>query len=207
MKVVVLFTLVVLSISGISSAFAHNTITVDKYQIEIGWQEEPPLVSQQNAITITIMTDEGQGVSSGVANAFKDLTATVKSGNTEKQLDILSDTKSGHYYAKIIPTQVGSLVVELKGTINDVQVNQQVKIEDVENINVIAFPPTDASGLPDLAKIKNSLSSLQQDVSQIKEGKSSSSQDSGKSYDYSIFAMGLGAAGVIVAIISMIKRK
>lgn len=206
MKTQVLLVLTVIFASSVSLAFAHSTVTVGQYDIEVGWRDEPSLVSQQNAITFEISTDEGNGVSTGVSNAFKDLTATVKSGNVEKQLDILSEEKAGHYYAKIIPTQVGSLVVELKGTINGVDVNEQIKVEDVDNINVIAFPPTDASGLPDLAKIKNTLGQLQQNVAQLNEGKAPGSE-SGKSYDYAVFAMGLGAAGVVIAVISLVKRK
>src|SRR5574338_159061 len=202
----VLLVLAVVVISGISSVFAHNTVTVDKYSIEIGWKDEPPLVSQQNAITFEFTIDEGNGVSSGVPNSFKDLTATIKSGIAEKQLDIISGDRVGQYYAKIIPTQVGPLTIQLKGTLNGVDVNEQVQVEDVDNINAIAFPPTDASGLPDLAKIKSTLGQLQQDVAQLSEGKTGGTE-SGKSYDYAVFAMGLGAAGVIIAVIGLVKRK
>ncbi|MBI5698068.1 MAG: hypothetical protein HZC29_06235 [Thaumarchaeota archaeon] len=204
MKVQVLLVLVMMVLSGTSLAFAHKTVTVGQYDIEVGWRDEPPLVSQQNAITIEISTGEGNGVSTGVSNAFRDLTATVKSGSVAKQLDILAEEKAGHYYAKIIPTQVGPLTIEFKGTINGVDVNEEINVEDVENINILAFPPTDASGLPDLAKIKNTLGQLQQDVAQLNNGQT---PDSGKSYDYAVFAMGLGAAGVIIAVISLIKRK
>lgn len=204
MRAQILFAIMMVVISGVSPAFAHKTVFVEQYEIEIGWRDEPPLMSQQNAIIFAITTEEGEGVSSGVTNAFKDLTATVKSGNVQKQLDVLSDAKAGHYYSKIIPTQTGSLVVELKGTINGIEVNEQVQIEDVENINIIAFPPTDASGLPDLAKIKNTLGQLQQDVAQLGQG---GPDNFGQSYDYAVFAMGLGAAGVILAVISLIKRK
>jgi hypothetical protein len=203
MKAQILFAVMIILASTVSPVFAHKTITVDQYEIEVGWKDEPPLVSQQNAITFAITTSDGE-VSTGVTNAFKDLTATIKSGNAQKQLDVLSDAKAGHYYSKIIPTQTGSLTVELKGTINGITVNEQVQIEDVENINIIAFPPTDASGLPDLAKIKNTLVQLQADVAQQSQG---GSGNTGQLYDYAVFAMGLGAAGVILAVISLVKRK
>lgn len=204
MRVQIIFTMMIIVISGIFPAFAHKTVFVEQYEIEVGWRDEPPLVSQQNAIVFAITTEEGEGVRSGVTNAFRDLTATVKSGNVQKQLDVFSDAKAGHYYSKIIPTQTGSLIIELKGTINGITVSEQVQIEDVENINIIAFPPTDASGLPDLAKIKNTLGQLQQDVAQQSQR---GSDNTGQSYDYAVFAMGLGAAGVILAVISLIKRK
>ena len=205
MKVQIFLALAIIAASGMSSAFAHKTIYVDEYEIEVGWRDEPPLVSQQNVIVFAITTSDGD-VSTGVTNAFRDLTATISSGSISKQLDVLSDTKAGHYYSKIIPTQTGPLTVDLKGTINGMEVNEAVEIESVESINVIAFPPTDASGLPDLAKIKNTLGQLQQDVASISQG-GVSGGETGKSYDYAIFAMGLGAAGVILAVISLVKRK
>ena len=202
MKAILLLALMIFA-TGITPAFAHKTITIDQYNIEVGWKDEPPLVGQQNAITFEFSTDEGNGVSSAVTNAFKDLTATINSGSVSKQLDVLSDEKPGSYYAKIIPTQTGPLTISLQGTLNGIQVNEQTEVEDVDNINVIAFPPTDASGSSDIAKIKNSLGQLQQDVSQISQG---GSANTGKS-DYAVLALGIGAAGVILAVISLVKRK
>lgn len=193
---------------GFSSAFAHTTITVEQYDIEVGWRDEPPLVSQQNAIVFVFTTDEGNGVTSGVTNAFRDLQATVKSGSVTKTLDILSDAKPGHYYAKIIPTKVGTLTVELKGSISGVEINEEISIEDVENINVLAFPPSDVSGLPDLSQLKNAMSSLQRDLDDLKSTDSGTGNSiPSSSYDLALFAMALGAAGVILAVIAMIKRK
>ncbi len=206
MKAHIFLALSIILISSVTPALARKTITLEKYEIEIGWLEEPPLVGQQNAIVFSFTTGDGNGLSTGVTNAFKELTATIKSGSVSKDLDILSDSKPGHYYSKIIPTQTGPLTIQLKGTLNGIQVNESVQIEDVENINVIAFPPTDASGMPDLAKIKNSLAQIQQELSQVEQS-SMSAGVSGKSYDYAIFAMGIGAAGVILAVIGLVKRK
>jgi hypothetical protein len=194
---------IVILTTGFYSAYAHVDVFVDPYDIEVGWREEPPLVNQQNAITYKIMKD-----GSGVTNAFRDMTATVKSGSLSKQLEILSDVRSGHYYSKIIPTQMGPITIELRGTIAGVPINEQITIEDVEDINLLAFPPTGASELPDLVHLKNAMSSIQRDVAQIKSGGVDGSQtDVGKSYDYAIFALGIGAAGVVLAVVSLIKRK
>src|SRR3989337_4556951 len=93
--------------SGFSSAYAHKTITVENLEIEVGWQDEPPLVGFMNAITFEINenTPDGQ---SGVKNAFKSLQAIVKYGGITKTLDIDSDTKAGSYHSKIITTRTGS---------------------------------------------------------------------------------------------------
>lgn len=201
---------VVILVSGFSASFAHKTVTIEQYEIEVGWRDEPPLVSQQNAIVFSITTEEGQGVKSGVTNAFRDLTATVKSGSVTKTLDILSDVKTGHYYSKIIPTKTGTLTIELTGSIEGVPVNEQVDIEDVESLDVIAFPPGGSAGQADIAQLKNAMSSIQKDVSALKSKVGSvgtGDVDLSKSYDFAVFGLALGAAGVILAVIAMIKRK
>ena len=198
--------------SAISPAFAHTIVNVEPYEIDVGWRDEPPLVTQQNAITFSITQPEGNNIKSGVTNAFKDLEATVNSGGVSKLLDINSDIRAGQYYAKIIPTKTGTLVVELKGSINGVTINEQVPIEDVESTDVLAFPPTGSDGSnQDVLALKNALTSLQRDVTEIKSKvgtvATGPNADLSKSYDFAIFGMALGAAGVVLAVAAMIKRK
>lgn len=211
MKRFLLIVLIGLSLGVVSPAFAHKTVVVDQYEIEVGWRDEPPLVGQQNAVFFSVNQDEGNAVKSGVTNAFKNLEAEVKSGSITKQLDIISDIKAGNYYAKIIPTKTGSLTIALKGTINDVPVNEEVTIEDVESINLLAFPPSGSSSDQDTSTIKNALSALQRDVADIKSKTGNfaagADVDLSKAYDYGVFGMAIGTAGVIIGVISMIKRK
>ena len=200
-----------LLVSGFSSAFAHKTITVENLEIEVGWQDEPPLVGFMNVITFEINenTPDGQ---SGVKNAFKNLVATVKSGGLEKTLDIDSDTQAGHYHSKIIPTRTGSLVIELKGDINGIPINSEITIEDVEDKSLLAFPDTAGSSDQDVAALKNAMSGLQKEVTLLKSKISGLDTTSGNfnaetAYNFGIFGLSLGAAGVILAIVAMIKRK
>ena len=196
---------------GFYSAYAHTAITVEQYEIDIGWKDEPPLVGIQNAITFEFNQDDGNGIKTPVTNSFKDLDASVKSGSITKTLDIQSDVKPGNYYAKIIPTKTGSLSVELKGTLNGVPVNQEIQIEDVESIDVLAFPPSGSSSGQDVSALKNAMSSLQKDVIEIKSKVGNVADitniDLSKAYDFGVFGLALGAAGVILAIIAMVKRK
>ena len=196
---------------GFYSAYAHTAITVEQYEIDIGWKDEPPLVGIQNAITFEFNQDDGNGIKTPVTNSFKDLEASVKSGSITKTLDIQSDAKPGNYYAKIIPTKTGSLSVELKGTLNGVPVNQEIQIEDVESIDVLAFPPSGYSSGQDVSALKNAMSSLQKDVIEIKSKVGNVADitniDLSKAYDFGVFGLALGAAGVILAIIAMVKRK
>lgn len=195
---------------GYSSVYAHTTVHVEQYEIEVGWDVEPPVVGFRNAIVYEISTSPSEGVKDGVINAFKNLQSTIRMGGVTKVLDINSDPRPGHYFSKIIPTKTGSLVIELKGEINGVPVDIEIPIEDVETTAVLDFPPSSGSSSgQEVAALKNALSSLQKDVADIKSkvGGVDVVVNDGKAYDFAILGLSLGAAGVILAIIAMIKRK
>ena len=193
-----------------SSVYAHTTVEVEQYSIEVGWGIEPPVVGIRNDLVFGISESPSEGVKSGVKNAFKNLQATVKFGGVTKELDINADPRAGHYYSPVIPTKTGSMSVLVQGEINGVSVDVDIPIEDVESTAVLDFPPTSgASSNPDVASLKNAMSVLQKDVSNIKSklGGVDVVIDDGQAYDIAIFGLSLGAAGGILAIIAMIKRK
>ena len=200
-----------LLVSGLSSAYAHTNVTVENLVIEVGWQEEPPLVGFINAITFEINENTSDG-QSGVKNAFKNLIATVKSGGLEKTLDIDSDSQAGHYHSKIIPTRTGSLVVVLKGDITGIPIDSEITVEDVEDKSLLAFPDTTGSSDQDVVALKNAMSGLQKEITLLKSRISGLDTTSGNfsaetAYNFGVFGLSLGAAGVILAIVAMIKRK
>jgi len=205
--------LVVLGFS-FSFAYAHTTIEVDPYEIEVGWQDEPPVVGILNAITIDVR-DPGdvEGAFMGITNAFKNLQATVVSGGASKVLDINTDPRPGHYYAKIIPTKTGSLEMKLQGEVNGIKINEIIPVEDVESTSVLDFPATSGSTSgQEVTAMKNALTSLQKDILSIKSQVSGMDTSSGNfdvetAYNFGVFGISLGAAGVILAIIAMVKRK
>jgi len=198
---------------GYSVAYAHTTVHVEQYEIEVGWDVEPPVVGFRNVIVYEISESPSEGVKSGITSAFKNLQSTIRMGGVTKELDITSDPRPGHYFSKIIPTKTGSLVIELKGEINGVPVDIDVPIEDVETTAVLDFPASSGSSSgQEVAALKNAMSSLQKDVTDIKSKLGSVDTSSGEfntetTYNFAVFGLSLGAAGVILAIIAMIKRK
>ncbi|MFB5597454.1 MAG: hypothetical protein ACE5RJ_00330 [Nitrosopumilaceae archaeon] len=191
-----------------STAYAHTTVEVEPYFIEVGWGIEPPVVGIRNDFVFEISESPSEGVKAGVKNAFKNLEAAVKFGGVTKKLDINADPKAGHYYSPVIPTKTGSMSVLFQGEIEGIAVDVDIPIEDVESTAVLDFPPRTTSGPESNAPLKAAISQLQKEVSELKTGGSSiSSADVGPAYDFAIFGLSLGAAGVILAIIAMIKRK
>ena len=197
-----------------SAAYAHTTIHVDKYEIEAGWGEEPPVVGLANTIVVEVAeSGEKEGLRTGVTSAFKSMTATLISGGATKVLDINSDPRPGHYYAKILPTKIGSISVKLVGELNGLPIDVIIPIEDVESQSLIEFPPTaGSSSAGEIGALKNALSSLQKDVSNIKSNVGDVNLNAGgadieNAYNFGVFGLSLGAAAVILAIIAMLRRK
>ncbi len=209
-----LLSIILLSGFGMSSAFAHTTIYVEQYEIEAGWGDEPPVVNLPNKIVVEVaVSGEKEGLRTGVNSAFKSMTATLISGGAEKVLDINSDPRPGHYYAKILPTKTGSMSIKLEGELNGLPIDAVIPIEDVESQSLIAFPPVSgSSSAGEIGAVKNALSSLQKDVSNLKSNVGEVSLTAGgidiqNAYNFGVFGLCLGAAGVILAVIAMIRRK
>lgn len=211
-KIVAVLVVLAIVVGLVGNVYAHKIEVIGDYKIEVGWDQEPPVIGFRNAIVYEISESSSEGVKSGVINAFKNLQVTIKSGGLSKVLDIDSDPRPGHYFSKIIPTKTGSMVIDLKGDINDISVDIEIPVEDVESTAVLDFPPKGTAGPSDLTPLKNALSSLQKDVSDIKSKVGGVDTSAGEfnveaAYNIAVFGLSLGAAGVILAIIAMIKRK
>ena len=206
-----IFTIFALLIStGITSqAFAHTTVEVEQYEIEVGWGIEPPIVGYRNDFVFHISEPgENPGVKTGIINAFKNLQATAKFGGVTKVLDIGSDPRPGHYFSHVIPTKVGSISILLQGEINGVPVDIEIPVEDVETTAVLDFPPSSGSSDQDVSSLKNAISELQRDVSSIKSGSGVEIKtDTGAAYDFAVLGLSISAAAIILAIVSLVKRK
>ncbi|MDH3617658.1 MAG: hypothetical protein OEM89_02915 [Nitrosopumilus sp.] len=210
MKVTTLSIIALLFSVGLaSSAFAHTTIEVEPYEIEVGWGVEPPVVGFRNDFVFDISeTGETAGLKVGIKNAFKNLEATAKFGGVTKILDMGSDPRPGHYFSHVIPTKTGSYSIQLKGEINGVLIDVDIPVEDVESTAILDFPPTSGSSSDkDVVALKSAVSSLQQDVSSIKSGSGIEVSSEGAAYDFAILGLSIATAAIILAVIALIKRK
>ena len=208
MKVIILgFIGLLFSIGFTSQAFAHTTVEVEPYKIEAGWGLEPPVVGVRNDFVFKI-TEPGdtQGQYKGVTNAFKNLEVTALFGGVSKKIDINSDPKIGYYFSPVIPTKTGTYIMNLRGEINGVPIDVKIPVEDVGSTAVLEFPQTSGSSSDqDVTSLKNAISSLQREVSSMKDG--SENVNGSATYDFAIFGLAIAAAAIILAIIALIKRK
>ena len=119
-------------------AFAHESITVGDYTVEIGWLSEPPIVGQQNAIVVNVSTTSDEQPVEDVSG----LTVAVSYGGQDKTLTLqpLGEDTPGQFVAPILPTVAGQYTVKLGGKLGDTAVDTQVDPEEVQSADTLAFP-------------------------------------------------------------------
>ena len=193
----------------VPQAFAHTTVEIEPYEIEAGWGLEPPIVGIRNDFVFRITEPvEAGGSYIGVKNAFKDLEATAVFGGTSKRIDINSDARLGYYYSPVIPTKIGSYAIDLKGQIDGVEIAVQIPIEDVESTAILDFPAAGGSSSDqDVIALKNAISSIQRDMSDIKSGDRMEAGDGGTAYDFAVIGLSISSAAIVLAVIALVKRK
>ena len=208
-----------------TTSFAHSGIDVDKYHIITGWGIEPPIVGIRNTVVVYVFdTDVTEGEEpKGVPNAFRGVEPNIMFGGTSKPLVFHADEKElGHYSASIIPTKTGTYLLDYKGNLRGVPIDVKAPIEDVEPTSSLNFPPVASSGSgtattttidAEITALKKAVSSMQQDITNIESGQTmiaitnGDDTEPGFAYDIAILGLAIAAAAIIIAIISMIKRR
>ena len=126
----------------------------------------------------------------------------------EYRIDDTDTSGCWDLFAPVIPTKTGSITIDLKGEINGIKVDVQVPIEDVESTAILDFPSlSKQSSNSDITALKNAISSLQKEILFIKSDSGIKDVNKKTSYDFAVFGISFGAAGVILAILSMTKKE
>jgi hypothetical protein len=196
---------------SIPSIYAHKEIQVGNYTLEVGWEEEPPLLNMRNNVVVYVFENE-----SAVRNAMKDLSTSINYGGLSKELKFVpSEESAGLYLAEIIPSKVGSYSLTLKGNINTQNIGNDIEIEDVEDAKKLTFPIiTDDSGniniigkqiTPLINDFADQINELNNEINSTKEiiQKMNNEDDSlkfqiEKTNLLSYIAIGLSASSIIV---------
>ncbi|MDW3631754.1 MAG: hypothetical protein QOK71_09980 [Nitrososphaeraceae archaeon] len=152
---------------SIQSVYGHTEIKVGNYTIEAGWSNEPPLINNLNEVVIFIFEND-----SPVRNAMKDLSVSINYGGISKKLNFLPSEESvGQYLADIIPSNLGTYSLNLKGTIGTQNINNDIQIEEVEDAKKLTFPIVSESS-NSLENIGKQITPIMKDLSnQIEETK------------------------------------
>jgi hypothetical protein len=220
--------------SPFQKVLAHVSTEYGNITVQAGWDQEPPLVDEMNDIVVGVTRESDLGNSSAipVRNALADMNIMVKYGGVTKSLDFVpSQEQEGWYEAKILPTRVGSYSLVLNGTIQDQPINDETQIEDVESTQKISFPETSGDGIGssndasntnllsgqisnilnqitnDINNIRDDIGTLAESNSNIQEGIQDVKDIADRSYILAMTAIGVGAAGILIAAAALVRTR
>ena len=152
----VLAVLTVVSITSASSAYAHKSEVIGDYNVEVGWNVEPPVVGLDNAITVMITpaSEDDKMASEKMADEMKNMTDEQMANMGDHSMsDGNMTTDEHHHDEEVEPTNgISGLASSLDVTIT---VNGQktslnmVEDEEVKGLYVGQFVPTD-TGFPSI---------------------------------------------------------
>lgn len=139
-RLLALALLAALVLAALPPAAAHEQFDAGRYSIEVGWQSEPPMVDQPNAIVVTVMDASG-GKETPVGTDDVALTPQIRFGPASKDLALVgSDDEPGLYVAAVVPTEAGDYTLRLTGTVGGVRVDHVVQLDEVQEAAESAFP-------------------------------------------------------------------
>ena len=137
--------LAVTAILTSESALAHERREAGKYQLVVGFNEEPALQGQPNGmqVTITVPSEGGRAVE-GLADTLR---ASVALGGGQPREFPLRAVfgQAGRYVADFIPTRSGTYIFTFSGSIEGNPVNERFesgpgRFDDVKAVDQLQFP-------------------------------------------------------------------
>jgi hypothetical protein len=220
----------------VKEASAHIIKKFGNIQVQVGWSDEPPLTGLLNNAIVDVNQTSGK-TQTPIINALADMNILVKYGGVTKPLDFLpSPTTDGLYLGQLIPTRVGSYYLVLNGTIQGQKISSQIPLDLVDSSQKIAFPDTGGGSAvgatitggstattnnnigPQLQGIVSQLANQIDSVKAITGAVAKSNADTLKSvqdvknsadrsYLIGMVGIGAGVAGIIIAAVSLSRRR
>ncbi len=122
----------------VSAAWAHTTVHAGKYDVEVGWVDEPPVVGQRNAIVVNVSNNDSADAQVDVSRLSLDVTYGAQTKTLT--LEPLGENTRNQYIAPILPTVPGLYTIQLRGQLDSTSISQDVQPEEVAPAEALAFP-------------------------------------------------------------------
>jgi hypothetical protein len=135
--------LVLIAVPGSALAHERRTVGDGKYDVVVGWQDEPSYAGMMNGATIRIMQ---AGTTTPVTGAEKTLKLAIRQGASTQAFPLQPVFgQDGLYSAGIVPTRLGDYRFVFSGDINGTAINETFdsadgKFDSVVSAGTIQFP-------------------------------------------------------------------
>lgn len=165
-------------------ASAHERVEVGPYVIIVGWEREPVIVGDRNALVFEF-TENGEPVE----NIENDIDLVVQYGGQTFRGNLNPTGQPGWYRTEILPTVRGQYEVLLSGQIGDTVLNQVVEPEEVLPAASLEFPER----RPEPLALQESVEGLQAQLQTARL--------------LAVIGIAVGVIGLVVAIVSLVSGR
>ena len=132
-------------VAGVAAgpAAAHETETVDGYELTFGGADEPVITDERMWLELEIVDEDGEPVT-GQADT---LTMDVEDADgVERTLELdAKHGEPGYYEAPVVFTEPGTYTIHIEGTVEESEVHTHFE-KEVQDRSELAFPDPDRSG-------------------------------------------------------------
>jgi hypothetical protein len=186
----------VLVLSLVTLALAHESRTVGKYTFEVGFLGEPTIQGQPNGLDLTITDASGAPVE-GAEKTLK--VAIAFGGGSPKDLPMRPvEGQKGKYTADVIPTKAGTYSFIFSGTVNGDAVKETFesgpgRFDDVQPPSAFEFPPAGPAAA-DLAVQTQAVNATAQAALQ-------------RATLLGGAGIAIGLAGLVIGVVALVTRK
>ncbi len=165
-------------------ALAHTESEVGPYIVVTGWENEPPIVGERNALVLHV-TENGVpavGLEAGLKIQVS-YAGRIFLGNLEPT------GEPGWYRMPILPTVRGKYDAQLTGSVAGVEINGVLEPEEVLSASTLQFPETP----PDSVTLAERLSGLTDALQTVQK--------------LAIAGIALGLIGLVLSGINLARRR
>jgi hypothetical protein len=191
-------------------ASAHEDRTIGKFEVAVGFAQEPAYAGQPNAVELFLNDDHGNAVT----DLKDELQVTVTfNGETSEPLtfeaafEIDEFGTPGDYRADFAPSQPGTYTFTLSGTFQGQRFDDEAftsgktTFGDVEDLNAASFPQVTAPTNEELATRIDQESTRTADAVRAASTSAGAADDAaGSARTVGIIGIVVGALGLVVAV-------
>ncbi len=133
-----------LTLLFVQAALAHERRTVGKYELVVGWLNEPAYVNQLNAVYLRVTNTETKKPVEHLDDSLKEVPVTFGGKTVSVKLRDVHG-QPGVYVADLVPTKAGAYIFRFSGDIEGMKLDEKFesgpgRFDDVKDTAALQFP-------------------------------------------------------------------
>jgi hypothetical protein len=186
--------------AGPAAAHDHRHVAGGKYELSVGWGDEPTYAGFKNSVSLTVKDAAGKPVND-IADGMKVDVATGGQKTTlplKPAFQVGVDGTPGEYTASIVPTRPGTYTWRFTGVIHGDPIDEtftssETTFDNVDDAADISFPVKDPSTGELAARIDK-------EVPRLAAADKKAKDDAGSARMFGLVGIALGAAALALGL-------